>query len=89
MPNRPKPKSERRCKGLMLALREKEFDYITNVSNSLGMSKVDMIISAVKQQYNKRTVQNDVTSHYIAFLNEQIEECKNMKQDNYERLSDN
>ena len=77
MPRKRLAPSERRSKGLMLSLTEKEYDYIDKVSKMLGVSKIGLILSAIKKQYNKQAIQNDITNDYIALLKEQIEEYEN------------
>lgn len=74
MPNRSKPTSEKRNKGLMLSLRQREYEIIEMLSKKLGVSKVDLILSAVKKQYSKSAINQDNTNNYIALLKEQIKE---------------
>lgn len=98
MPNRCKPTSEKRNKGLMLSLRQREYEIIEALSKKLGVSKVDLVLSAIKKQYSKSAINNDNTNNYIALLKEQIKEyedrikkeqevLKNLK-DEYEYIVD-
>ena len=60
----------------MLSLRQREYDIIEALSKNLGVSKVDLILSAVKRQYRKDSVMGDYLNHYIALLKNQITECE-------------
>ena len=72
----------------MLSLRQKEYDIIDTLSKRLGVSKVDLILSAVKRQYAKSEVGRDYTNHYIALLKSQIEEYEERIKRDREVLAD-
>ena len=76
MPNRCKPQSEKRNKGLTLTLKEREYDIIDRLSKYLGITKTDLILTAIKKQYSKKAMSEDHTNDYIAMLMKQIEESE-------------
>ena len=91
MPNRRKPQSEKRSKGLTLSLREREYDIIERLANHMGLTKTDLILSAIKKQYSKSALAEDHTSDYIALLKEQMDLCEERierERNMYERLKE-
>lgn len=73
MPNRCKPESEKRNKGLLLSLRKKEYDIIDTLSKHLGLSKTDLILTAIRKQYSRSEIGKDYLNDYIVMLKRQID----------------
>ena len=72
MPNRCKPESEKRNKGLMLSLKQREYDIIDGLSKHLGLSKTDLVLTAIRKQYSKSEIGKDYLNNYIVMLKKQI-----------------
>lgn len=86
MPNRRKPESEKRNKGLLLSLRQKEYDIIDALSEHLGLSKTDLILTAIKKQYSKSEVGKDYLNNYVVMLRRQIDAYEERIKDEQEEL---
>ncbi len=57
-----------------MTLRQREYDIIHLLSEKLGVTKTDLILTAIKKQYSRTEIQKDYLNDYVAMLKRQIEE---------------
>ena len=84
-----KPPNERKTSQLLVSVTKSDKQLVDRISEFTGMSKSNLVMFAIKHQFNNRNLEQDRSQRYAISLSKQIEASKErirMEQEHLEAL---